>query len=104
MNRNKVKILIILIATSEKLSSKQHAIKRMNVVFFFQVLIWVQQACGKQWGERDYLFFFSYGQNHDSLWLTVLRAVETTPAKKKKIIILDRDNFKELRKTEEQET
>lgn len=35
-------------------------------------------------GGKRLSFFFSYGQNHDSLWLTVLRAVETTPAKKKK--------------------
>lgn len=56
-------------------------------------------------GGKGLLSFFPYGQNHDSSWLTVLHALQTTPAeKKKKVITLDWDNFKELRKTEEQET
>lgn len=35
-------------------------------------------------GGKGLLSFFPYGQNHDSSWLTVLHALQTTPAEKKK--------------------
>lgn len=53
-------------------------------------------------GGKGIIIFFPYGQKHNFSLLTVLYAVQITPAKEK-IIILDEDNFKEMRKMEEQE-
>lgn len=68
----------------------------MTAIFFFQVLIWGQWLLGSSGVKGTIMFYPLWSESW--LFMQYQQLLQ-----KPKIIILDWDNFKELRETEEQE-